>query len=512
MLLDAFMAASPLLAIFVFILLLNKPADVAGLLALLVGVLVSCLYFQTDLRVALLSTLAGLIASLPISLTFGIGVLLILVMSETGAIERVSVQVKTMAVGDRPTQVLLHACAFSAALASLGAMPIAVLPPLMLSLGYTIRQAIALPNIGMSAMCPFGLLSMPLLIFVSFCGISLDEAGYLFMKVVPLVTWSSAVLSLWVVGGKKLAREGFAHTLFLGVATWAGVYLSARFSIMPVAGVVVSILMAGGLLGLSALRGRRAFDRSVLAEKDLAMEKRLSLLAAVSPWLALTTFAVLINMPQLPLHGLVNALPMNVEILPGEKIPLRVFSQTYFWVLFSFLLCYRLLKPAPGTMLSCVRKGLPRAGRAALAAGVYFCIAYVLNHSGKNANWQLISHDNNMILVLAKAAAESFGVFYVAAASYIGLASGVLTGSVTASVATFTTLHMRTAELIHVSGPLVAMVSAMGAGIASFISPAKLLAAAANINRIGEEGPLLRMLIIPALAMTLLIAIVAFAL
>jgi len=57
------------------------------------------------------------------------------------------------------------------------------------------------------------------------------------------------------------------------------------------------------------------------------------------------------------------------------------------------------------------------------------------------------------------------------------------------------------------TGLLLAAASAVGGGLASVISPAKLQNAAAIIDRIGEEGKVLRTTTVISLAITLLTAV-----
>ena len=136
MLLDALLALSPLLLILVAIACCNTAPDIAGGIAWAYCVAVSCLYFHTDFSVALLTSLSGLLASLPIALVIVAAIFQVTVMLETGAMARIAVLCKTLAVHDRPTQILLFNCAFAFILMALGAVPMTVLPAVLLQLGY----------------------------------------------------------------------------------------------------------------------------------------------------------------------------------------------------------------------------------------------------------------------------------------------------------------------------------------------------------------------------------------
>ena len=70
-----------------------------------------------------------------------------------------------------------------------------------------------------------------------------------------------------------------------------------------------------------------------------------------------------------------------------------------------------------------------------------------------------------------------------------------------------TALHLTTAEKIGAVGLVVAAASGIGGGLASVISPAKLQNAAAAIDRIGEEGGVLRVTFVVSLVITLVCAV-----
>ena len=154
-----------------------------------------------------------------------------------------------------------------------------------------------------------------------------------------------------------------------------------------------------------------------------------------------------------------------------------------------------------------LRKWWERAPRPVLAAAVFFAIAFVINHSGKNSDWQLVDAGRNMVHVLAGAAAAALGRFYVFVAPFLGLLGGFISGSETSSIAMLTALHLSTAEKIGAAGLLIAAASGVGGGLASVISPAKLQNAAASIDRIGEEAQVIRSTFVIALVITAICAL-----
>jgi lactate permease len=230
--------------------------------------------------------------------------------------------------------------------------------------------------------------------------------------------------------------------------------------------------------------------------------------SAISPWLILTGFALLVNAPFLPFFDLTfNRWALPLEIIPGAPERLRIFWQAYFWILVSTLLALPFLRVSKEQLNVSIRKWLKRAPRPMLASAIFFAIAFIINHSGKGSDWMLSTPDNNMVVVLANASSALFGKAYPFIAPFLGLLGGFVSGSETSSIAMFTALHLSTAEKIGAAGLLIAAASGIGGGLASVISPAKLQNASAAIDRIGEEAGVLRVTFVISLVITAIAAL-----
>jgi lactate permease len=345
-------------------------------------------------------------------------------------------------------------------------------------------------------------------VFASFVKQPVSEVGGYFARFMPVISTCIALGMLWIVGRWKLMRQGLVPALLAGLtAGFIAIGMNA-LGLITLTGIAAGVGVVLVMLLYLKITGRRLRDRSSLNEADLAAERRLSLWAALSPWLLLTAFSLLFNAPFLPFFDLTfKKLAMPLEIIPGEPEKVRLFWQAYFWILVSTLLALPLLKPTRAQIKTSLHKWLKRAPRPVLAAAIFFAIAFVINHSGKGADWVLLQPSHNMVHVVAMAAAVTFGWLYPLVAPYLGLLGGFVSGSETSSIAMLTALHLQTAQQIGASGLLVAAASGIGGGLASVISPAKLQNAAAAIDRIGEEAQVIRMTFVISLVITAAVAV-----
>ncbi len=509
-LLSVLLALLPILVILILLIWRRMAADLSGLIGWAVAALAALLYFQTPLAVLLKSSLAGVVASFPITLMVAASLLQVFIMVETGALARIITLIKTVAPTDQVVQIMIVNVGFGTLLAALGATPVSILPPIMLALGYSSFVAIALPALGYDALCTYALLGVPVVVFAGLVGKPVNEVGEYFARFMPVISTCIALGMLWIVGRWKLVWKGLLPALLSGLsAGFIAIGMNA-IGLIPLSGVaarlgVVLVMLAYLLIIRKPLR-----DRTVLTEADQTAEKRISLWVALSPWLILVVFAVVVNLPSLPFYTLTfKTLAMPVAIIPGAPEKVRLFWQAYFWVLVSTLLALPFLKPTKKQLGDSLKKWVQRAPRPMLASAVFFAIAYLMNHSGKGLDWVLAVPGHNMIVVLANASSAAFGKFYPLAAPYLGLLAGFVSGSETSAIAMLTNLHLSAAQQIGALGLVVAAVSGIGGGLASVISPAKLQNAAAAIDKIGEESSVLRVTFVISLVISAVAAVMA---
>jgi lactate permease len=504
------LALAPVIIIFLLLTWRRMAADTAGVIGWVVTVLVALVFFSTPLQTALLASFSGVLASLPVAMVVATSIWQVTLMQETGAIARVVALLKSVAPRDQVVQIMLINIGAGTLLAALGSTPVSILPPIMLALGYSTFVAIALPAIGYDALCTYALLGTPVVVFSNLTGLPVNEAGNYFARFMPVISTCIALGMLWIVGRWKMVRQGFVPTLISGLTAGLIAIGMNALGMVTLTGVGAGLGVICVMLLYLKLMRRPLRDRSVLSPADLDAEKRLPLWKAISPWLILTFFSLLVNAPFLPFFDLTfKQLAMPVEIIPGAPEKLRLLWQAYSWIVVSTLLALPFLKPSRAQFTQSLKTWLKRAPRPVLAAAVFFAIAYVINHSGKGLDWQLANPGHNMVRVLADAAAFAFGQLYVLAAPFLGLLGGFISGSEASSLAMLTAIHLSVAEKIGVVGLLVAAVSGIGGGLASVISPAKLQNAAASIDRIGEEGKVIGTAAVIALLITAVAGLMA---
>ncbi|MDQ5985356.1 MAG: L-lactate permease [Syntrophus sp. SKADARSKE-3] len=474
-------------------------ADTSGVIGWVLTLAITIFFFDTAPEVGLRSSLAGIIASFPVSLMVVTSILQISFMEATGALSRVTVFVKTFASANQAVQIMLINVGAGTLLVAVGATPVSILPPILVALGYSSFVAVALPAIGFDALCTFALLGAPLVVYSDLTGTPLVKSAQVFAQFLPAISILIGFGMLWIVGRWKLMRTGFIPCVLAGL-TNGGVAMAVSHIPFLASGVVLTGVMGGFatmmvMLAYLKLTGHSIIDRSRLTEADLSIEKNMSLFTALSPWIILIAASFAVNFYQPWFDLLYRQIAMAVSIIPGQAIKTRMLWNAYTWVLISTIVSALFIRPTRTAVASTLAKWAKRAPRPALSAAIFFAIAFVMNNSGMEAlaaGWKIVEPSKNMVWVLSQGSALAFGSLYPFVSGYLGLFGGFLSGSEASTIAMFAKYHLMTSKLLHVDALIVTAATAIGAGLASVISPAKLQNAAATIDALGIESKVIK--------------------
>lgn len=504
---DILLTLVPILVVLGLLVAARWPADLSGLVGWVFTVFVAYLFFHTSLQVALTASLAGLIASFPVSLMVATSIFQITFLESSGALKRIVVFVKTVARSHQAVQIMMINMGIGTLLVAVGATPVSILPPIMLALGYSTFVAVALPALGFDALCTYALLGAPLVVFADMTGTPLTESALIFSQFMPVISTMIGFGMLYIVGGWSKIREGFFPCLLAG--------LTMGLTAIAVAHVGSGIVLTGVMGGMTTIfmmilyltvQGQPVLDRSQLSPQDIKTEESMSLLTALSPWVILVACCLIINFWPPLYNFLFKELAMPLQIIPGGKpINTRMLWNAYTWVIISTILAIPFIKPTREQWKDIGSKWFKRAPRPVFSAAIFFAIAYVMMYSGYTEQagaWNLVRQDFNMISVLAIGSANLFNGLYPAIAAFLGLLGGFVSGSEASTIALFTKYNKITSDLLQVNPLVVTAGTAIAGGLASVISPAKLQNAAATIDALGIESKVIKVAVVIAIIFT----------
>jgi lactate permease len=94
-------------------------------------------------------------------------------------------------------------------------------------------------------------------------------------------------------------------------------------------------------------------------------------------------------------------------------------------------------------------------------------------------------------------------------APFIGLLGAFMTGSNTNSNVVFAPLQQQAAELLQISVLLILGAQTTGGGVGSALAPAKLIVGCSTAGLVGQEGKVLKTILLPGLIIIGVVGVLA---
>lgn len=474
-------------------------------------------FFHTPISVVLKSSLHGAVTSLPMALMTATSIFQVAFMESVGAIKRLGVFLKTISPANHEVRTMIVNIGAGTTLNSVGANPLSFLPPILKDLGFSKVLCIALPAIGFDALCTYSMMAAPLVVFSDLTNVPMATAARYFSLYLPVISTMICFGMFVLVGGFQMLKKGFLVALITGMtAGWVA------FAIAHIPALESAIILTGVIAGVASilvmviylkLTGSIVIDRSVLSEADKEIEKSMSLKKALSPWIILISCLLIVAFVP-PVDQLLRVkLALPVDIIPITAAKTRPFWNAYFWVVVSTLLSFFVFRPTKAQVDETMKKLGKRAVKPTVAAMIFFAVGLIMNFSGfqvlADGSWTLNNPMYNMVHCLSTASANAFGTLYPIIVPPLGLFGGFVSGSEASSIAMFSQSNLQTAKILGINGPVLAAGLGIAGGLASVISPVKLINAAATIDAIGEEGNTIRQTF--KIAVVLMLAVIILA-
>jgi lactate permease len=429
--------------------------------------------------------------------------LLFRVADEAGAISKIG-QALPHLTADRGMQALIIGWAFASFLQGVGGfgVPVAVIAPILVGLGFTPLSAVVVPSIGHSWAVTFGSLGSSFNAMMAATGLNweiLAAPGAIYLGLAGL---GVGLLVAHAAGGWAAVRRLVIPALALGLVMSTTQYIAATSGLWNIGAFLGGL--AGLLVGFPLARRYRgeAQDNGELDIRGLgiaisgyavlvAITLVIQLIPSVRSALSVVTFQV--DFPDMQ-----TTLGYITPAGPGRKIPLFRHAGTI--LLYASILAYLIYRQAglykPGAERRIVSGTVRRVMSSSVGIASMVAMAMVMQHAGMTES-------------LARGLAEGVGQAFPAMAPWIGALGAFMTGSNTNSNVVFAALQMRTAELLGVSVALILAAQTSGGALGSVIAPTKVVVGASTGGMAGREGEVMRKLLVYTGILILLISVVA---
>ena len=479
------LAILALIVVFVGIVEFRQSGARMAVVGLAVALVLAVGYFNTNPMVAVGAAVFGVFKSFGITISVLATMLMIFLMREVGALQKISAAVKVAAT-TKEQQALFLGVGFGSFATSLGVVTPSLFPPLLVAMGFSPFAAIAISVLGYNATTSYALLSVPISLPADIFKLDQFAFAYKVNIFLPVVSVLVSIAMLWVVGGRPSVRKSIVPAIVTG--------LVIGFSCLMFGLLQVPVMLIGVLAGLVSMLILYSL-RNLTARPTSVPERinRVETLRALSPWLILIALALVVSIPQVT--SWLRLLDGPALWIFDKPLDFDAFAQVYTWIFAATILSLPILKPSRQQLRKTVDLWLRRIWQPFVAYALFFGVAYVMAWSAMDlANGKIVPTTvfaaMNMNNVVGLTFAAVFGSMFVFVAPWLGLFGAVVGGSEASSNVMFFPIQHKAMESIGLTGAgenssafmTIYGSHANGGGIASAITPSKINNAAATIG------------------------------
>jgi lactate permease len=460
----------------------------AGAAGYLAALAIAFSGFGAGARLIAFAHAKALLLSLDVLLIIWAAFALYRVADEAGAITTIGKALPFL-TGDRAIQALIIGWVFATFLQGVGGfgVPVAVIAPILVGLGFTPLAAVLIPSIGHGWAVTFGSLGSSFNALMAASGLPGDLLAPPAAVMLGIAGVVSGAMVAHAAGGRTAVRRTGLSVAVLGLVMAVVQYFVARVGLWNIASFA-----AGAVgFGVAFLIVGRPVSEDVGGEKlDL---KALAL--AVSGYGALVAIILAVQLipPVKSFLGQVvlrfefpemsTSLGYTTSAAPGRAI--HIFSHTGavlgYACLFSFFLYRRAGLYSPGAGARILSETVRKVASSSMSIVSMVAMAVVMEHAG-------------MTTVLAQGLANGVGNLFPVAAPWIGALGAFMTGSNTNSNVVFGALQLQTATLLGYAPAIILAGQTAGAALASVVAPTKVVVGASTAGMEGREGEVMRRL------------------
>lgn len=545
----ALLATIPIAAIFIFMVGFRWPAVKAMPFAFIVTLLLALFIWKTPLNWVLASSLNGVIIALTIIVIVFGALALLFTLRESGALGVINKGFSYISP-DRRIQTIIIAWLFGAfieASAGFGA-PIALVAPLLLSLGFPAMAAVMVTLVANSTPVSFGTVGVPTIIGI---GTSLNTPSVLSTLSEKGITYSEFINQIGVWTAVQHALPGILMPLIIviiltkffgekksikeGLAVWPYAIFAGICFVIPY--LIVAIFLGpefpsliGGLIGLFILlpstkagflvpkkiwdfpdrKNWEANWNGSISMDVKAPKYKISAMKAWIPYLLIGVLLVLSRVTFLPFSSWLKSVKYISPKLFGTSVTTEfeiLSNPGVMPFLLVALLCIPLFSMNKIQVRSAWLEAVKSIKNPFIALVFTVPMVRIMMQSGTNPYNYL-----SMPVAMAQSMVQVFHGAWPLVDSFVGALGAFISGSNTVSNMLFSLFQYSIADHLNISHIVVVSLQNVGGALGNLINVQKVVTGCATVGLIGLEGLIIKRNLIPLLFLVLLTGIIGLVL
>lgn len=485
-----FLALSPILLILILMAVFQWGASRSGGAGYLLTLVIAVLNFGATPDLLAYTHMKALLLSIDVLLIIWSAFLLYRIADEAGAIETIG-KILPNLTADKGMQSILIGWIFASFLQGVGGfgVPVAVIAPILVGLGFPPLSAVVIPSIGHGWAVTFGSLGSSFNALMATTGMSsgqLAPPSAIFLGISSLFTgW----MVVYAGEGKKGLKRFFLFVLILGSVMGIGQYLAAVAGLWNIAAFIGSIMgLAVITLVLIRMKQNNRTNSEPIDWKKMGLALSnyiililiiliVQLVPGVKPFLNQIRFEI-----QFP--EITSSIGFTTPAGPGRSI--AILSHAGVLLLYASIIGYLIYKKygfyPQGAGKKILTITFTKMKSSSISILSMVSLAVVMEHTG-------------MTQSLAAGLSSSLEAIYPIVSPWIGAIGAFMTGSNTNSNVIFSVIQMQTAEMLRYPVAIILAGQTAGAAVASVIAPTKMVVGASTAGMAGREGEVMRAMI-----------------
>lgn len=496
-LLDWLLSLAPMVAVLGLMIARGWNGSRAGAAGWLLALAVAGLRFGAGADALGYAQLKALLLTVDVSLIVWAALLLYYIVDRAGALRVITDDLGRL-TADRMTQVLLLGWVFASFLQGVGGfgVPVAIVAPLLVSMGVPQVRAVIIPAIGHGWVVTFGSLGASFVMLINASGLPGEQLAPAAATMLGLLAYASGLMGAHALDGWRGVWRAVPYVLITGATMGLAQYILVTNGLWTIGAIGAGL--AGLAVSVAWVRLRARSPATLApAPRDAPAANR----PLPSVRLALVGYAVLVALA-LALRAVTPVKDFLGQWAVAVDIPATTTGRDWYVpaeddagfgipghpgliIVYSGLIAYALYRRRglylPGAARDILRESGSRALKSAVGVFMMVAIAATMERAG-------------MVDVLARGLSDAMpGDLYAFVAPLIGAIGAFVTGSNVNSNAVFGGLQRDTAILLGLSVTTILAAQTAAAAVISVMSPAKVTVGCSTVG--ASEGQVMRALL-----------------
>jgi lactate permease len=393
-------------------------------------------------------------------------------------------------------------------------VPIAVVAPLLIGIGFSPIVSVASVAIGHSWSVSFGDIASSFNALIVTTGIPGDVLSPWSGFMLGVTCFCCGIASAYVFEGMKSVMRGSVAIIILGIVMTGvqyGLAVSGLWNLAGFGAGLAGLIASAAVVRLGHYKHHRV-ERTHLKESDSgSLKPKIPLFFAVAPYLALIIIVVVAEMVP-SVHEFLNTIIIQMELpetttrlgwtSPAQRgRTISVFGHAGALLAYASILTYIVYHLrgyySSGSTKQIISKTLYSAVRSSVGIVSMVGFALLMSQSG-------------MTYLIAAGLSKMFSSAFGFISPFIGLLGAFMTGSNTNSNVVFGRMQLQAAELLDLSTAIILSAQTTGGSIGSMLAPEKIIVGASTAGLAGQEGEILRRTIVVGLIITAIIGAITW--